>query len=571
MSPVSALDLGRQLLSLPQPQLLRLFSTVSKQELVDIEAALDLAVAVRSASAEVVALEDDWRAWLRRLFPAHCEFAFAPHHEKLWEWVWSIDHRRQRPFVAAWPRGGGKSATAEMACAALGARGRRRYGLYVSATQDQADDHVSNVGALLESVTVAELYPALAERLVSKYGTSRGWRVNRLRTASGFTLDAVGLDTAARGVKMEEQRPDFLILDDLDHEHDSLTVIAKKIVTITQGLLPAGSPNLAVLAIQNVLHPDSIFARLAGVSEHAADFLAEREVSGPVPAVLDLVTAAAPGGRGFRIVSGTPAWVGQDLDTCQAQMNDWGLTAFMIEAQHDVALRKGGMFDHLDFEHCDPGEVPPLVRSVVWVDPAVTSTDSSDSQGIQADGIAGDRTIYRLFSWEQRTTPLDALTRAIAKAFELGATQVGVETDQGGDTWESVYREALAAVLVANPAWVALNPPKFVSEKAGQGHGPKAHRASQMLADYEHARGGRIVHVVGTHHTLERALSRFPKYAPLDLVDAAFWSWHDLRSGDFTLAAPMGISQTNPWSGASPDASPMGGSSWLPDPSLFGH
>lgn len=30
---------------------------------------------------------------------------------------------------------------------------------------------------------------------------------------------------------------------------------------------------------------------------------------------------------------------------------------------------------------------------------------------------------------------------------------------------------------------------------------------------------------------LERSLKRFPKAKPLDLADAAYWSWHDLDSG----------------------------------------
>ena len=70
--------------------------------------------------------------------------------------------------------------------------------------------------------------------------------------------------------------------------------------------------------------------------------------------------------------------------------------------------------------------------------------------------------------------------------------------------------------------------PRFRSEKAGAGRGPKAHRASQMLASYERAE---IVHVSGTHAVLERALRRFPKTKPYDLVDAAFWSWLDLTGG----------------------------------------
>jgi hypothetical protein len=47
-----------------------------------------------------------------------------------------------------------------------------------------------------------------------------------------------------------------------------------------------------------------------------------------------------------------------------------------------------------------------------------------------------------------------------------------------------------------------------------------------MLVDYEQ---GRIVHVLGTHESLERSLRRFLIRKPYDLVDAAYWSWFDLR------------------------------------------
>jgi hypothetical protein len=99
---------------------------------------------------------------------------------------------------------------------ALGAREKRRYALYVSMTQEQADDHVANVAALLESPAIAAHYPALGQRLVGKFGNPKGWRRNRVRAASGFTVDAIGLDTAARGIKLEDARPDLIILDDID-------------------------------------------------------------------------------------------------------------------------------------------------------------------------------------------------------------------------------------------------------------------------------------------------------------------------------------------------------------------
>lgn len=480
-------------------------------------------------------LEAAWDRWVPAMFPDYCVFDFAPHHRALWSWLWEIEPAvRPHPHVDIWGRGGAKSSSAEMACVGLGARRKRRYGLYISETQDQADEHVETIGSMLESATIETYYPAMASRAVSKYGSSRGWRRNRLRTASGFTIDALGLDRKARGVKFEDARPDFMVLDDLDSEGDSMDATQKKIQTLTRKILPAGARDLAVLAIQNLIIPEGIFARLAGLAEEKADFLADRIVSGPVPALEGLVYVQRA--ERWVITEGHPTWAGQDVEQCQKFIDTFGISAFLSEAQHEVEARPGGMFDHLTFARCAPERVPQLVRSVVWVDPAVTDKDTSDAQAIQADGLGVDGRVYRLRSYEARSSPRAALGKAIRWAIEIGATTVGVETDQGGDTWESVWREAMEDVMTERDTLFpgsgrhGIVKPIFTSDKAGAGYGPKAHRAGQMLADYERP-GTRIVHVEGTHLILERALKRFPRTKPLDLVDASFWSWHDLREG----------------------------------------
>jgi phage terminase large subunit-like protein len=220
-----------------------------------------------------------------------------------------------------------------------------------------------------------------------------------------------------------------------------------------------------------------------------------------------------------------------------------GITAFRAEKQHEVEPPPGGMFDHLEYQHCDWDEVPDLVRKVVWVDPAVTDTDQSDAHGIQADGIDANGKIYRLYSWEQRTSPRDVMRRAIRKAKELGAIEVGVETDQGGDTWKDTYAKAVDELVEAGEL-ERHEAPKFKSEKAG-GKGSKVERANQMLAAYERAE---IVHVRGTHKTLEAALRRFPITKPFDLTDAAFWSWYDLKSKKpRKVVVPYSMEQENRW------------------------
>ncbi len=322
-------------------------------------------------------------------------------------------------------------------------------------------------------------------------------------------------------------RPDAMILDDLDRQTDGLDLVEKKISILTRSILPAGTDDLAVLAVQNLIHSDGIFARLAGLSDQPADFLADRVVSGPHPALIGAVYEQRDG-RAY-VVAGTPTWEGQNRAACQRMIDTYGLSAFKVECQHDVEIFVGGLFTDVQFRSCRPETVPDLVKVVVWVDPAVSETDKSDSHGIQVDGIAADRTIYRLFSWEGITSPLDSLRRAIRVALHFAASSVGVETDQGGDTWKSVYREACRSLVEDGTVEADTRFPRFKSAKAGAGHGPKIERASRQLADYER---GRIVHVIDdqrSYAVLEKALRRFPIREPHDLTDASYWSWADLR------------------------------------------
>lgn len=281
--------------------------------------------------------ERGWREWLAAVFPEVA--SFAPHHEDFWRWVWQIERGvRPHPFVGIWARGSGKSTSAEMATAALGALGVRRYVLYVCGSEGQAEKHLDSIAALLTSPGIERYYPEMASPAVNKFGASRGWRRNRLTTASGFVVDAVGLRTGTRGVKFEDQRPDLLVGDDIDELGDSPETIQKKIATLTKTLLPAGSTDAATLAIQNLILPDGMFARLATTEgDLAAPFLRDRIISGPVPAVEDLIvdeTGARP-----RITGGRATWDGQSLAVCQQQIDDWGLPAFLAEAQHEVRQR----------------------------------------------------------------------------------------------------------------------------------------------------------------------------------------------------------------------------------------
>ncbi|HLO97371.1 MAG TPA: hypothetical protein VK171_02145, partial [Fimbriimonas sp.] len=205
--------------------------------------------------------------FLHQRFPTIANKSLAERHHRLWKWFDSIElYFRVPPRVEIWARGGAKSSTVELGVCYIACKLTRRYVLYVSETQDQADKHVASIGSLLEDIGL--------DRSVNKYGSSKGWRRNQLRAANGFNVEALGLDTAARGIKLDEFRPDLIIFDDIDNREDNRKATEKKIRAITNSILPSGSSDCCSLFIQNLIIEDGVFARLVN---NRADFLLDRE------------------------------------------------------------------------------------------------------------------------------------------------------------------------------------------------------------------------------------------------------------------------------------------------------
>jgi len=442
-------------------------------------------------------LESDWRLWLPVLFPSMFRAGFGQHHGDLWDWVWRLRLGQTfDPFVGIWARGGGKSSSAETANIAMGARRVRRYALYVSETQDQADKHVMSVGGLLEGSGMEQHYPLMASRDVNKYGSSRGWRRNRLTTAAGFTIDAVGLDVATRGIKIEDRRPDAITLDDIDGRHDTEAATLKKIETLTESVLPAGSPDVAVLAMQNLIIPDGIFSRLA---DGRADFLATRTVSGPFPAVRDL-RYALQGGRAL-VTGGEALWVGQSLAVVQHQIDTWGLSAFLRESQQEVAADPEGALWRREWIAAhrvapDQETLPDMVRLVVGVDPS--GSKRGDEVGIVVAGVDARGHGYVLADLSLHASPDDWARVAVTAWDQYRADSIVAEANFGGEMVESLIR--------GHARQQGLRPPvRLVHASRG-----KAVRAEPIAALYQAGQ----VHHVGILPGLEDELCRWQPSDP---------------------------------------------------------
>lgn len=519
-------------------------------------------VSQKSQEALDVTFPNDPEAWLRDIDPTLDPL--SDYHRRAWDWLWSLRRGvRPRTHILILSRGFGKSTTAEMGVAAVAARRSRRYAWYVSGTQDLADEHVASVSEILLKPAYSVRYPWAATRALSPFGTAKGWRRNRLYTASGFIVDALGLDTAARGRKIDGQRPDFIIFDDVDDSSDSDKVIENKKNAITRKIILAKSDDCAFFGCQNLPHENGIFAQLA---DGRADFLLDRRVDGPHPAVENLEVERRidreTGARRYFYLSGRITWPAKTPDDINALITDGGYSAFLRECQHEKVAEAGGLFSHIDFDEIEieplrrdgSNRLPDFVRTVLWVDPAVSNLDGSDAYAITVGSITERGRIWFRYAWEskpgQKVNPDEisqdewermssseqekhitaseaVLSRAILKAIEYRALHVGVETDQGGNTWFSVYQRAIAYLRRKGLISKRTRIPPFASAKAGTSQKSKIARFQQMQAEYDY---DLIRHVAGTTKPLRDALWRAPT-KPIDTVDSAWHTWKDLRYG----------------------------------------
>jgi hypothetical protein len=272
-----------------------------------------------------------WRDWLPTVAPQIKIDLMSPQHVELWEWIEHLEEGvRPEAFLADWPRAYGKTTTMRLAMVRMAVTLKRRFGLYVCGTQLSANNHIVSIRRRFERMGIG--------RAESKYGHALGWSGQTLRTENGFSLIALGLDTAAlRGINLEDLRPDLIVGDDLDTLNESVLETDKKYGSLTSTVLQAGSPDCATLIGQNEIHANSIMHRLVSGE---ADALRRRRLS-KVIAIDDFQYTMGPPERAgdpdvFVITSGKSTWLGKTIQQWEEELNLYGLYSFLCECQHEL-------------------------------------------------------------------------------------------------------------------------------------------------------------------------------------------------------------------------------------------
>lgn len=272
--------------------------------------------------------------------------SFAPFHLEAWKWFTDIGDDTPPALVACWPRGGAKSTTVGLMLALACLIGLRDYCLWVGAREKAITDKVSGVGALLASPRVRAAFPSQTETYQDAMtGVKVDWRQGRIATASGFALDAVGMDQALRGALRLSQRPGIIVLDDIESTGNSAYIRERIADQVTKAILPAGSDNAAMCWIQNRLHDSSL---MSSMLDGKLDWFRRRVVSGPWPQIRGMEVELEENGDGdveYVIVAGEATWpAGAGVAVSQAQMNIEGESSFRMEKNHESDADDGDKF-----------------------------------------------------------------------------------------------------------------------------------------------------------------------------------------------------------------------------------
>lgn len=184
----------------------------------------------------------------------------------------------------------------------------------------------------------------------------------------------------------------------------------------------------------------------------------------------------------------------------------------------------GALWSRRSLDEARVDKAPELIRIVVGVDPAASSGEAANENGIIVGGIDRAGQAYVLEDWSLRGTPDEWARKAVAAFRKNSADSIIAECNQGGEMVERVIKS------------VADVPVKLVRATRG-----KYVRAEPISALYEQGR----VHHVGSlpeledqmiSFTPERAADRSDGYSP-DRVDALVWMLTELFPD---ITAPAG-------------------------------
>lgn len=198
----------------------------------------------------------------------------------------------------------------------------------------------------------------------------------------------------------------------------------------------------------------------------------------------------------------------------------------------------GALWKRANIDNLRVDRAPSLVRIVVSIDPAASSTEESNYTGIIVSGIAENGHGFLLDDVSAQASPAGWATAAIDAYVKWGADRIVAETNNGGEMVEHTVRVTAQALHDKDPSKY----PAHVAYRGVHASRGKVTRAEPIAALYEQG----LVHHCGSFPELEdQQCTWVPGEDSPDRMDAAVWGLTDLMLGEdetmYIDEAPMDI------------------------------
>ncbi|WP_274029460.1 hypothetical protein [Streptomyces sp. MMBL 11-1] len=418
------------------------------------------------------------------LSPVHWEWSAQA---QLWTQAPAVPKEQRNAYVA--PRAMGKSTWWQLILPLwAAAHGHVKYIAGFASAAAQARQRLRDIKHELEANPLLRTdYPTLCQPARRLTGVSDADRQDMYVSKGGFAFTAQGVDSAVLGAKIGAQRPDLLILDDIEPDESNYSAyqMEKRLRTVQDAILPLNVYARVVL-VGTVTMPGSIVHQFV----QAANGLK------PEDWILE---------ENFRPHHHRPFVIADDGTEQSVWPEKWS-TEFLQGERHTRSFRKNMENDPLGYdgdywsaEDFQYGPLP-ITRCALFIDPAVTTKTTSDETAYaivghnRTDGTALVRYTHsaRHTGRQIRGHVLDLLER------HPEIRMVHIEANQGGDVWKEILHDL---------------PVKLVTHNV---EGKKEVRALDALHHYQK----RKVWHETPHQKAEQQMVTFPRGLHDDLVDA---------------------------------------------------
>lgn len=411
-------------------------------------------------------------------------------------WVKSVTTPAEQRDAYIAPRNTGKSTWWFLMLPMWAAAQRHvKFAAAFAASATQAETHLGTFKREIDQNPLLRRdFPALCAPAKRPSGSSVADTQAMYVAKSGFVFAARGIDSSSLGMKVGEQRPDLLLLDDIEPDESSYSpdLAAKRKTTLLDAILPLNIYARVVIC-GTVTMPGSIVHQLV---KHARGV----ESAGWIRE------------EGIRAHYSPPIVERPDGTERSMWPAKWPL-AYLTEIRHTRSYAKnmandpmgvsGGLWSADDFRYPHPDEgADPVTHMMLSIDPATTAKRASDFTGLAVVSWSAQHrrcTVHAALALKVAPGPLlrDRVLALLDEYPQIGL--ILIEVNQGGDTWQSVLHHMPVKVKT-----VHQNEPKFT-------------RAEAVLNHYQR---GRVLHARRLPE-LEQQMCAFPKAPNDDMVDAA--------------------------------------------------